>query len=203
MGQRRRTGDLVELKVLVEQALEVVTPAGDAEIRRNLGYVLAAVARLEPSPAPADLMIAVSDVCQFLEVRGEGLGDLEFERAVGLPRDIFERLENAAGKQSDLDQIRYGLAGAIQGLGRTGEARRLLTRAVSLGKALDREFADPPAVAAKSCSDSHLAMDDACRVLEQLFRFVDTGAVERATGVPRGMIERMDSAAASAGKRDF
>jgi hypothetical protein len=144
-------------------------------------------------------VIALRDVCHFLRVRGEGLQREAFEREVGLTHSTFERLENAAGMQGDLDQIQNGLAAAARGLGAAGP---LLTEAVALGKAIARVFAEAPEVAGKAGDGVSLPLDDACRVLEQLFRFTGAAAIERATGVRREMIEQMRSAAAFAGKRD-
>ena len=168
---------------------------GSSEVRLSLRHVLAAVERLRQTPAPGDSVIALRDVCHFLRVRGEGLQREAFEREVGLTHSTFERLENAAGMQGDLDQIQNGLAAAARGLGAAGP---LLTEAVALGKAIARVFAEAPEVAGKAGD----GVDDACRVLEQLFRFTGAAAIERATGVRREMIEQMRSAAAFAGRRD-
>ena len=82
------------------------------------------------------------------------------------------------------------------------EASRLLTAAASLVKTLHAEFANAPDAAPVACDGANLRLDDACRALERLSRFESAAEVERTTGVPRAIVERMRSAAASAGKRD-
>lgn len=193
------------LKRLVEEALAVVKARpprrnGD-EIRRSLDHVAAALERLRNPPPPSDSMIAVRDVCQFLMYRGEGLGREEFERKAGLPQDTFERLERAASKASDLDQIQNGIAAATSRLAPSGQARSLLTAAQALGKALAREFADAPEAAPKPAA-SALKLEDACRVVERLFRFDGASSIERATGVHRDIIEQMRSASVFFAKRE-
>jgi hypothetical protein len=168
----------------------------------NLRYAVGSVKRLIPTPAAGTAMIALEDVCRFLQIRGEGLNDPEFERTVALPHRVFVQLERAAGRQDNLDQVQYALAGAIAALPQGSGARRLLIAAAGEGKKMASEFHLTPDVPEKQTDGMWLRLEDACRVVEQVFRFTSAEDAARATGVPLAMVKRMDSAAAFAGKRE-
>lgn len=70
MGRLGAAGDLDGLRGLVEQVWDLVGRDGSAEARLSPRRVLAAVARLRETPAPGDSVMALSDVCHFLRVRG-------------------------------------------------------------------------------------------------------------------------------------
>ncbi len=186
--------DLAALEDLAARALDIVKAPrqGNAEVRQHLAHVVAAVKRLRNPPPATGARIAVREVCQFLMYRGEGLGYEELERKTGLPHDTFERLERAARTASDLDQIRNGISAALRQ--HKGRAARLLSEASTLGSRLDRQFANAPEAAPQPASGSSLGLDDACRVLERLFRYDGAAEIERVTGVSRDVIEQMRSA---------
>lgn len=191
---------------LVQEALDIVEsgPALDhtADVQSSLRRVLAAVERLSHPSRLTSSEIAVADVCRFLMIRGEGLARDEFERRVGLPRETFHRLERAASKPGDLTQIESGIAAALRRLDRRGRASRLLTTASARVKLLAQEIAVAAEAATDAGTSSSLKIDDACRVLERLFRFEGAASIEAATGVRREIIEQMRSAAAFVGKRE-
>lgn len=206
MGNRRGTSHYAALREKLDAAsalLENEEPGADeAKVKMNLRFALDAVQRLNPINGAGDTTISLEDVCRFLRIRGEGLGDREFERAVKLPHRIFVPLERAAGKQDDLDQLQYALAGAIAALPRGSAARRLLTSAAALGKKMALAFHLTSDVPLKQIDSAKLRLEDACRAVEQVFRFTSAEDVVRTTGVPLEIVKQLDSAAAFAGKRE-
>lgn len=206
MGKPVGTGHYALLQEKIDAAIALLKTedvvAGAAKAKLNLRYAMGAVKRFNPTPAAGNAMISLQDVCRFLRVRGEGLHEKEFEREVALPRRIFVQLERAAGRQRNLDQLQYALAGAIAALPRGSGAKRLLRAAAGVGKKMALQFGVTPDVPEIQTDGSHLRLEDACRAVEQIFRFTSAEDAARATGVPLAMVKRMDSAAVFAGKRD-
>ena len=206
MGNPRRAGHYALLQEKLDAAIALLKTedvgAEAATVKMNLRYAVGAVKRLNPTPAAGKAMIALEDVCRFLQTRGEGLSDPEFERAVALPHRIFVQLERAAGMQDNLDQVQSALAGAIAALPRGSGAKRLLTAAAGVAKKMALQFDLTPDVPELQTDGTHLRLEDACRAVEQVFRFTSAEDAARATGVPLAMVKRMDSAAAFAGKRE-
>ena len=192
MGKRVGTGHHALLQEKLDAAIALLKTedmgAEGAKVKMNLRYAVGAVKRLNPTPAAGNTMISLEDVCRFLQIRGEGLNDTEFERA--------------AGMQSNLNQVQSALAGAIAALPRGSGAKRLLTAAAGVGKKMALQLDLTPDVPEKPTDGAHLRLEDACRAVEQVFRFVSAEDAARATGVPLAMVKRMDSAAAFAGKRE-
>ena len=206
MGKPVGAGHYASLQEKLESAIALLKTedvgAGAAKVKLNLRYAMGALKRMKPMPAAGNRVISLEDVCRFLRIRGEGLHEKELERAVALPHRILVQLERAAGMQSNLDQLQYALAGAMAALPRGSGAKRLLTAAAGVGKKLALQFALTPDVPAIETDGIHLRLEDACRAVEQVFRFTSAEDAVRATGVPLAMVKRMDSAAAFAGKRD-
>ena len=206
MGKRVGTGHHALLQEKLDAAIALLKTedmgAEGAKVKMNLRYAVGAVKRLNPTPAAGNTMISLEDVCRFLQIRGEGLNDTEIERAAALPQRIFVQLERAAGMQSNLNQVQSALAGAIAALPRGSGAKRLLTAAAGVGKKMALQLDLTPDVPEKPTDGAHLRLEDACRAVEQVFRFVSAEDAARATGVPLAMVKRMDSAAAFAGKRE-
>ncbi len=206
MGKPVGPGRYASLQEKLDAAIALLKTedvGAEAEkVTLNLRFAVGAVKRLNPTPVAGSAMISVEDVCRFLQIRGEGLNDKEFEREAALPHRIFVQLERAAGRQDNLDQVQYALTAVIAALPRGSGAKRLLRAAAGVGKKMALQFALTPDVPEIQTDGIHLRLEDACRAVEQVFRFTSAEDAARATGVPLAMVKRMDSAAAFAGKRD-